>query len=137
MLIYREEIASTYESVDEVVREIVNRCKNVDELNIKSFLFKMSVILREILNNAVEHGNKFDPEKSIYCEVTFKRPVIEFTIADEGEGIEIEAESSNSEDELLSVRTRGFKIIKKMRFDVRVDGNKVIAAYNLANIDEE
>lgn len=130
MLIYRDEIESTYERVDEVVREIVNRCKNVEELSIKSFLFKLSVILRELLNNAVEHGNQFDPNKHIFCEIRYLKPTIEITVIDEGEGIGFD-EGMLLEEDGLSQRTRGFKMLKKMDFEFQIEGNKVMVAYHL------
>lgn len=137
MLIFREEFLSTYENVDEAVRVIVNRLKNIEQLNIKSFHFSTSLVLREILNNAVEHGNKFDSEKKIFCEVVLDYPRVVFTIADEGEGIKLTEENLLGEDEVLSYRSRGFKIVKKMNFDFKIEDCKVIAVFNLDNINGE
>lgn len=130
MLIYRDEIESTYERVDEVVREIVNRCKNMEELNIKSFLFKLSVVLRELLNNAVEHGNRFDPDKHIFCEIRYLKPTVEITVVDEGEGIGFD-EALLLDEEALTQRSRGFKMLKKMDFEFQIDGSKVLVSYHL------
>lgn len=130
MLIYRDEIESTYERVDEVVREIVNRCKNMEELNIKSFLFKLSVVLRELLNNAVEHGNQFDPDKHIFCEIRYLKPTVEITVVDEGEGIGFD-EALLLDEEALTQRSRGFKMLKKMDFEFQIDGSKVLVSYHL------
>jgi anti-sigma regulatory factor (Ser/Thr protein kinase) len=131
MLIFREEFPSTYEYVDIAVREIVNRMKNIDQLNNKTFHFSTSLVLREILNNAVEHGNKFDKDKKIFCEVVMNYPHVLFTIADEGEGIKISEENLLGDDEVLSYRSRGFKIVKKMHFDFKIDESTVIAIFNL------
>jgi anti-sigma regulatory factor (Ser/Thr protein kinase) len=137
MLIFRDEFVSNYDMVDSVVREIINRLKNIEELNIKSFLFKTSLVLREILNNAVEHGNVFDESKFIFCEVVFEYPRVVFTIADQGDGFAMTEEQLASEDEVLSYRSRGFKIVKKMKFDFKVEGSTVTAIFNLDNIYEE
>ena len=133
MLIFRDEIESTYEKVDETVRTIINKCKNIPELDDKSLLFKLSLILRELLNNSVEHGNKFDQDKNIVCEVRFINSVIEITVIDEGEGIEIDVDLMLQESPSTEVnhRNRGFKILKKMDFELMIAGNKITAKYKI------
>lgn len=137
MLIFREEFTSTYENVDEAVREIINRLKNVEKLNNKTFHFSTSLVLRELLNNGVEHGNKFDEDKRIFCEIVMSYPFVYFKVADEGEGIGKNEDELLEEKEVLSHRSRGFKILKKMNFDFKIEGSMVIAIFDLDNINKE
>lgn len=42
----------------------------------------------ELVNNAIEHGNKFDPSKKVVIELDITEHHIQLTIEDEGEGFQ-------------------------------------------------
>lgn len=63
MLLYKNEISSTFEAVHETVIDVMDQLKLVDRINKSMILFRINFMLREVLNNAVEHGNKFHEDK--------------------------------------------------------------------------
>lgn len=47
---------------------------------------KILVATLEAVNNAITHGNKFNPLKSVFVEIKFERNEMEVTVTDEGTG---------------------------------------------------
>ncbi len=48
---------------------------------------KVNLVLRELLGNAIEHGNHNDPRRSVVCRVTRLSPQsVELSVTDEGLG---------------------------------------------------
>ncbi len=83
------------------------------------FSFKLNrselyLIIDEALTNAMEHGNKWDPGKSILVQVAVKDSRLNISIEDEGNGFNTAVSSARRDaDGNLSVRGRGIKIIRK------------------------
>lgn len=48
--------------------------------------FPLNLVIREGLTNAVRHGNKCDPEKTVRFSVLLEKSYISFTIEDQGTG---------------------------------------------------
>ena len=90
-------------------------------------------MLREILNNAVEHGNHFDPHKKVICKIEYRVPVMHFSIKDEGPGINPDdfLLSTHDPKSLLRERNRGHQTIIDMDFDIKINGNEVNIFLNL------
>ena len=97
------------------------------------FLFNIDFMLREILNNAVEHGNHFDSGKKVTCKIEYKVPIMTFAIRDEGLGFKTEdlQETSYNPKLLLRERNRGHQTILDMDFDIKLKGNEVKILLNL------
>lgn len=134
MIIYKTEFGSSFEIVDLIVKDVISNLKEYDELNISSLLFRISFMLRELLNNGVEHGNKFDKEKSIFCEIFYDAKIIEFIISDEGDGISLPPKDIYFD--VLSERERGISTILKLGFELTFEGSTVRALYNLKDFKE-
>ena len=132
MLIYKKKFASSFETVDIVVREIIEKLLEYEVLNINSLLFRISFMLRELLNNSVEHGNHFDETKSIVCEITYLENILEFIITDEGDGVVLP--SHNSSEDALSERYRGISTIIKLGFELEFKASRVEVKYDLTRI---
>lgn len=48
---------------------------------------KVTLVLRELLNNAIEHGNQGDPRRGVVCRITRLSPQsVEISVSDEGTG---------------------------------------------------
>jgi len=48
---------------------------------------KVNLVLRELLGNAIEHGNRNDPRRGVVCRVTRLSPhSVELSVTDEGLG---------------------------------------------------
>lgn len=133
MLIFEKKIESSFQAVDDVVEDILKKIKVKFQFISTRFLFNIEFMLREILNNAVEHGNHFDTQKEVSCKIEYNVPVMSFLIKDEGQGIDpnnLQVESHDPKS-LLRERNRGHQTIIDMDFDIKIDGNAVTILLNL------
>ncbi|MDK2867021.1 MAG: serine/threonine-protein kinase RsbW [Clostridiales bacterium] len=87
MVIYETTFHSTFELVDEKAKEALMMLKAREIDWMSHTLFKINFVLRELLNNAVEHGNAFDPQKQVFLRIESKDQLFIFTVRDEGAGI--------------------------------------------------
>ncbi|RQD70307.1 MAG: ATP-binding protein [Tindallia sp. MSAO_Bac2] len=93
--------------------------------------FNINFALRELLNNAVEHGNHNDPEKKVRCIVSGSENGITIIVKDEGDGFTIrDVQRQQPEQADLEIRKRGLWLLDKLGFTVEVEGNNVTAHYN-------
>lgn len=52
---------------------------------------KVNLVLRELIGNAIEHGNRNDPRRGVVCRVTRISPQsVELSVTDEGQGFTAE-----------------------------------------------
>lgn len=133
MILYEKTIESSYSHVDRVTREIVSLLRQKFQFMDTKYLFNVDFMLREILNNAVEHGNHFSEEKQVKVGVYYQVPTLFFVIEDEGKGFteaDIPTESHEPKS-LLRERHRGHETLKNMDFDIIIKGNKVSILLNL------
>ena len=81
-------IASKTENIIQVEKLINDVCKsfNISEDHYGNIL----VALTEAVNNAIQHGNKCDPNKSIDITFDSKKESISFTVKDQGEGFDFD-----------------------------------------------
>jgi anti-sigma regulatory factor (Ser/Thr protein kinase) len=132
MIVYNKRIVSSFQSVSDAVHEVIDTLKNRKIVEDQHKLFKISFMLRELLNNAVEHGNRFDTDKWVRCEVSHVDRVVVFKVTDEGDGILFDdLDLANSSNELLRERHRGYQAIIEMLFKVDIEGTTVTVAYDL------
>ncbi len=90
--------------------------------------FEVMMIIDEVVMNAIEHGNKFDPEKKVYISYVFNDYKFEITIRDEGEGFVVNNVFATHEKlSLYDKRGRGILIIKNLvdRIEYNKEGNEV------------
>ncbi len=138
MILYENRIISSFQAVDEAVHEIIDTLKTQSAQQQPRFaldnskLFKISFMLREILNNAVEHGNRFDLEKLVTCRVYSDPLGLVFEVSDEGKGIDLRTQSTEQNDDLLlRERHRGYQTILEMAFKLNVVANQVTITLEL------
>jgi len=133
MVIFEGDIESTFDAVDQVVEVIMKKIKVKFEFISERFLFNINFMLREILNNAVEHGNHFSLDKRVHCRVDYLSPVLAFIITDEGEGFTPEDIPTESHDPrtLVRERNRGHQTIREMDFNIKILGTQVKILLNL------
>lgn len=138
MRIYSGTIASSFQDVNFVVLDIIEIIKLKCDIREKDLLFKISFMLREVMNNAVEHGNHFDEDKKVICIVEYEAPMLIFKIQDQGEGINLKKGPFESADNyLLRERHRGYALIQELNFLIEFDGNQVSVKLNLGQIHKE
>ncbi len=132
MVIYENTIQSTFDAVNTAVNQIDERITHYCTCVNASTLFKINFMLREILNNAVEHGNHFDADKSIHCRVEAFDYYMYFYITDEGSGVDLTCDPRNEECEItLATRTRGLATVRKLNFSVVINKNTVTISLDL------
>ena len=124
MIIFDQSIKSTFELAAETVDVIIDILRDQFHMD-KAVLFRVSFMLREIINNAVEHGNQFDENKSIHIQVAQSEDRFIFAVEDQGEGFVLKI-AEQIPDHHLRVRNRGIYLIKEFGFDIEVKDQRVV-----------
>ena len=129
MLTFRIEINSTFEDVDFAVNQISKFLKNKDIIDSGNNFLYVIFTVRELIINAVEHGNKMIPDKKILCQLSYSEAKIRIQVKDEGIGFILpDFVSQPDTTTAKSVRGRGLTIINKMGFKLTVKKNQIVAA---------
>ena len=83
---YNLQIVSQPESIN-LVEKLIDEIKS--EYNIHEECYgNMLVAVTEAVNNAIQHGNKYDPEKMVHISYEIEPDQIAFTVSDEGTGFD-------------------------------------------------
>jgi anti-sigma regulatory factor (Ser/Thr protein kinase) len=106
--------ASSFSHVDRAVDAIMAFIKRhgvpIEE-------FDLYLILREGLNNAVEHGNKFDLSRCVRCRLEVQDTLLHIRIEDEGEGFDWQHRQP-FEIDALTERGKGLLLMEAYGFEV-------------------
>lgn len=79
---------SSMDRIDEVCQAVTHFLKTRRDLS-PSHLFSINLVMREGLTNAVRHGNKSDPGKTVDVEIEiFDGQLLKVCISDQGEGFD-------------------------------------------------
>ena len=90
--------------------------------------FAIKLALEEGLNNAIKHGNRYDPEKSVEVHFDIDGERASVTIADQGKGFDLSAVPDPTADENLEKPCgRGIMLMCAYMDEVRYNekGNRV------------
>lgn len=133
MIIYEKSIESSFQAVHEAVEEIIQLLTSQLSWLNKKIVFKINFLLREIMNNAVEHGNKFSHEKMVLCRISKESHDLILEVIDEGEGIVLSDQTFDTDDmdTILRNRNRGYPLLMEIASDVTVSGNQVTVVLDL------
>ena len=94
--------------------------------------FKIEIALREVLNNAIIHGNKMDKRKRVHVTFRWTKARVYMTVRDENhELVDFNAINKKLRDnDLLSFNGRGILIMKsymdKVEFRSTLHGSEII-----------
>ena len=83
------------------------------------YSYRIKLGLHEALINAVTHGNKLDPHKSIRVRRIITPNWCVWQIQDQGNGLEIQKRVYNLPKEISSINERGLYIINECFDDIR------------------
>ncbi|HEY8420848.1 MAG TPA: ATP-binding protein [Thermoclostridium sp.] len=87
--IYRGFILNDANAVCETVRGIVSYLENSVGIN-SDQSFDVKIILNELLQNAIEHGNLLNCQKKVYMDVCIREEdILSITIKDQGQGFDV------------------------------------------------
>ena len=120
-------IASDSHLLKEISKKLINKLRKngIDE----EIIFDIHVGFEEALRNAMIHGNKFSPDKTVKIEVDVNPGVVVISVEDEGEGFNPDSLPDPTLDEnLLKESGRGVYLIKHLMDEVYYEkgGRKVI-----------
>lgn len=126
------ECLSSYEEVDILVRQLFSRLSSLKEFQDRSLMFAIDFCLRELLNNAVEHGNKFNRAKKIKCIFHYIDLDIYILVKDEGSGFCLNGTLREIDcGDIIRSRTRGLKTLKMLGFELDCRGGWITAKMSI------
>ena len=113
-----------------------------DEYNINNTYFgNILIAVTEAVTNAIEHGNKKDPQKNVFLKFDIRPKGFAFIVSDEGEGFDINkitdptdvVHNTNSEE------GRGIYLIRSLADEVNFSekGTQIELIFNIASINAE
>jgi serine/threonine-protein kinase RsbW len=91
----------------------------------------IGISVREAVANAIKHGNRLDPGKSVEVDFGVEHGVVVITVSDEGEGFEPEkVRDPRSPDNLLRPNGRGILFMNsymdEIEYGFRAEGGTVV-----------
>jgi serine/threonine-protein kinase RsbW len=98
-----------------------------------SALFCIRLAMDEALINALKHGNKNDPSRTVKISYSADNKQVEISIEDEGEGFNYkELVDPTQEEHLRRTHGRGIYLIRHFMHDVSFNekGNRITFVYN-------
>ena len=88
----------------------------------ESVIADVAISVSELVNNAINHGNKSSEAKSVKVTISRNGKNISITILDEGEGFNPEEiEDPLADENLLKEAGRGIFIVKSLMDGVKID----------------
>ena len=94
--------------------------------------FKIEIALREVINNAILHGNKQEPNRKVFIKFRWKKEYLYISVKDENpEKVDFEMIGKQLENQdILSFSGRGILIMKnymdKVKFKSTKTGTEII-----------
>ncbi len=119
-------IASKQENLREV-EKLVDEFNEIEELN-ESLYGKVLLATIEAANNAIVHGNKLDPEKTVRVEIRKGKDRIEIYVEDQGEGFNfMRIPDPTAPENIENIHGRGVYLMKQLSDEVNFykNGTKV------------
>lgn len=130
------QISFTFSSEMKLVDMVVLQCcQFLEQQNVMRFS-EFKLLLRELLINAIEHGNQNNPKLNINCAVNrLQHKRFKITVKDEGNGFDYNNLETSFPDP-TELRERGYPIIHSIADNIEFNakGNSVTA---YINIEEE
>jgi len=118
-------ITITFSSTMTFVDQAVAKIEELLRLQNVSPSFECKVILRELLINAVEHGNRLLPELNVTCRIKAGKKELLIRVEDEGDGFDPDSINMTMPEDPLEERNRGYALInafsRKITFNDRAN----------------
>jgi serine/threonine-protein kinase RsbW len=114
-----------------VERMVVSLC---EQMNIKEEKFgNILLALTEAVDNAIEHGNKNNPDKTVELSYKTSSEGLTFTVADQGQGFDPNHVSDPTNPTHIADGGRGLFVMKHLadKVDFEENGKKVVLSFNL------
>lgn len=99
------------ERIIKLIKESLFNLQFTPQIDEKDF----NLILDEAIINAMEHGNRWNPDKEIIIRLYFNGNSAELMIGDEGEGFDHQNRNEKTVEQNYSdIRGRGILLIKRL-----------------------
>lgn len=124
-------LESDFASLERVVEETESFLGS--RLEDEDLAYRVVLLATEAVTNAIEHGNKFDPQKQIFFKIDVRKASIELVIEDQGEGFNPEdREDPTAAQNLLREGGRGIHFMESMADEVEFTkgGRKVYLRFH-------
>lgn len=123
--IHNKEILPNSNSTLDLIETLVENVKK--QYNIPTDLYyNILIAVSEAVNNAMKHGNKMDPNKSITFELYANPHELEIIVQDQGSGFDPSSiDDCTEENNLYKESGRGIFIMKSLsdNFEIITSGN--------------
>jgi serine/threonine-protein kinase RsbW len=140
--IYSELISSDSYEVCREVKIILDRLQMTSGIDTDQ-QFDIKVILSELLQNAIKHGNSMDTSKKILVDVWLQdnSRVLEISVADQGQGFDVDRTIKRKSGAILSADPlnmdesgRGLFIVQNLCDDIKFNrlGNAITVKKRLS-----
>ncbi len=119
-------IASIQENLREV-EKLIDNFKEIEKID-EGLYGKVLVATIEAANNAIVHGNKLDPEKTVKIEITRGINGIEIYVEDQGNGFDyMRVPDPTAPENIENIHGRGVFLMKELSDEVNFykNGTKV------------
>jgi len=123
------QISSQPESIN-LVEKLIDEIKQEHDIHEECY-GNMLVAVTEAVNNAIQHGNKYDPDKMVSINYEIDTDQISFTISDEGSGFDYMNLPDPTDPENLEKPTgRGVFLMKHLADQIIfAENGKVVELY--------
>jgi serine/threonine-protein kinase RsbW len=111
-------------AIDEVMTEIGISQENYGKILVSTL---------EAVNNAIMHGNRYEKDKMVDVEISFKNEKLKIKISDEGKGfVPAEVPDPTVPQNLESLNGRGIFLMSKLADEIKYSkrGNAVTMLFN-------
>jgi anti-sigma regulatory factor (Ser/Thr protein kinase) len=104
-----------FSSVQEFIPGICQACAAFVAAPPAAEVPELTLVLRELLSNAIEHGNRHDPAKQVTCQLALVGPqCVEVTIADEGSGFDPDTVTLQWPDQPSETGAGGLRLVNAL-----------------------
>ena len=118
------EFNSDFKNSEKVITQSYDCLSKFGVTTSNDMLKNYILFMRELINNAVEHGNKKDDAKTIKCSFeNIKNKRFKITVSDEGEGFDYQNVNLKMGKDASELRSRGFPLINKYVDNILFEDN--------------
>ncbi|MFA5512366.1 MAG: ATP-binding protein [Candidatus Kapaibacterium sp.] len=131
MIFKSENILKSEKKSITLVEPILEELRRILGIKDENF-YNVMIAVTEAVNNAINHGNKLNPDKEVYFLVQADEHEIHIQVQDQGDGFDPSTVADCLEPEnLLKSSGRGVFIIKELMDKLDISSNKNGTTLNL------
>ena len=113
---------------------VIEECRQFFLYDIPNSVFiELSILLREMLMNAIQHGNKSSINRKVWCRIVHLcQNRFKITVEDQGDGFDYRKINRKIPDHPEEIKARGYILIHALsdRVEFNTRGNRITIYYN-------